>query len=74
MHDALSSRLLPHEWVFGGFLAATGLGLAFVAGPFARDTLVFLGSSRRRSRSWLGARPSPVWAGGACGSRSTRWR
>ena len=43
MHDALSSRLLPHEWVFGGFLAATGLGLAFVAGPFARDTVLFFG-------------------------------
>lgn len=41
MSDAPSFRLLPHEWVFGAFLAATGLGLAFVAGPFARDTLVF---------------------------------
>jgi membrane-associated phospholipid phosphatase len=33
--------LLPHEFVFGGFLALLTAALTVVIGPFARDTLLF---------------------------------
>jgi hypothetical protein len=41
MRDSIASRLLPHEIVFGAFLAILAVALAFVVGPFARDTLIF---------------------------------
>lgn len=35
--------LLPHEWVFGGYLVSLWLRLAFTTGLFARDSLIYLG-------------------------------
>ena len=43
MNDARTLRLLPHEIVFGGFLAATGAGLVFSRGALVRDVLLFFG-------------------------------
>ena len=59
--------LLPHEWVWLAFLLTMWVQLAFAAGWFARDTLVFL--------TLLVAAGALVrWCGRAPGPGRWRWR
>ena len=53
-------RLLPHEWAFGGWLAAMAIWLSVAAGPAHRSTLWFAGLAvvGPALREWCAAYPS----------------
>lgn len=44
MSSPLNSKILPHEWFFGGFLAIMWGRLFFAVGPLDADALLYLGA------------------------------
>ncbi|MGH8456388.1 MAG: phosphatase PAP2 family protein [Stenotrophobium sp.] len=59
---ASSWCVLPHEWVFGGFLALMALRLTWQAGPLDLHTMVFfaLFLGGIAVLCWAGPRPTPL--------------
>src|SRR5438105_944896 len=56
------TRVLPHEWIFGAFLAITWTRFVIVLGPFSSEALVYFAllATDACLIAWCSSRPTNV--------------